>query len=794
MDGLSKTKDKQTRSGTHNERIKVSILVPLSVVIALLLLGSIICVVWLGHQDIRRDAAQNLGLIEDAFASNLNIDAEKLGAIIDSLENNDTLQKLWVARDREALLSYAGEMFAGLRSKYRVTHFYFHDIGRTCFLRVHNPPGHGDYINRYTMGQAVQQQANVSGIELGPFGTFTLRVVHPWRIAGELVGYIELGEEIEHIIPHLSSMINAELLFVIDKSHLDRAKWQEGMRMMGRTGDWDMFPEFVVIDSTLKEIPPVIGEEMGRGKKEHEKSMFRVSSAGSKYLGGFVGLRDVSGEEVGQIVVLSDITKATTSMRVFSVIMTAMCLIAGGLLVRFFYLHVGQIEQRLSNIYADQEVRLKKYKRTEEELNHAKEDAEEINELLIETTARANDMAAHAELANMAKSEFLANMSHEIRTPMNAIIGFSDILADEDMAEEQKDYLDIIRDSGQNLLLLINDILDFSKIEAGKLDVEIVGCQLDDLLDSVSSMMVTQAVDKGLEFKVVKGEGLPSQMHTDPARLRQCLINLLSNAIKFTHEGHVYVNVNLKKVNGQCYIRFDVEDTGIGIPDDKQDMIFDSFTQSDGSTTRKYGGTGLGLAITKQLTGLLGGKVSLSSIEGKGSVFTILLPANVDVTMEGLLENAPETPDQDTERKADTKVSFCGHVLVAEDVRTNQILIRSLLERLGLQVTIVEDGCEAVKKTEQEEFDLILMDIQMPNMNGYEATRTIRKEGIATPIVAVTASVMKGDRTKCMDAGCDGYLSKPIDQKKLLEILSEYLPSQSTATEECSETVESRKA
>ncbi len=442
-------------------------------------------------------------------------------------------------------------------------------------------------------------------------------------------------------------------------------------------------------------------------------------------------------------------------------------------------------------------------KRAEEDLKHAKEQAEkawaeleQTNLQLEDSIKRASLLAQEAVVAGQAKSEFLANMSHEIRTPMNAIIGFSEVLAEEELTDEQRHHVNIIRESSENLLQLINDILDFSKIEAGKLDIEIVDCPLEQLLAGIESLMRPAATKKRLVFEVLQCTELPVQIHTDPVRLRQCLTNLVNNAIKFTKEGHVYVNVSLQEVNDkgrpEPYIRFDVEDTGIGIPAHKQELIFEEFMQVDGSSTRRYSGTGLGLPITRQLAHLLSGELSLTSEEGKGSVFSLTIPAGVDVKSQPLFNKYDFVNKLSQDMDIPEQAEFSGRVLVAEDSLTNQMLIKLLLEKMGLQVTIAEDGKEAVDKALNQPFELIFMDIQMPNMNGYEATKILRRKGLKTAIVALTAYVMKGDDEKCIAAGCSDYMAKPIDRKQLLQIIRKYLPSESTAPAERIDSLKSR--
>ena len=396
-----------------------------------------------------------------------------------------------------------------------------------------------------------------------------------------------------------------------------------------------------------------------------------------------------------------------------------------------------------------------------------------------------------AELANKAKSEFLANMSHEIRTPMNSIIGFSEILAEAEMTDEQKQYVNLIQQGGTSLLDIINDILDFSKIEAGKLETNIAECSIEELLRNIEMLIGPSAINKGLEFKVLQCGTLPAAINTDRTRVRQCLINLIGNAIKFTDKGHVYLNVSLEKKEDGHSIRFDVEDTGIGISPGELNLIFESFTQVDISVNRSASGTGLGLPITKRLAYLLDGSVTVSSTEGVGSVFSLTIPCNVDISQQPVMDkyssiNIMEQPRSETN---DAPMTFSGKAIIVEDSMANQQLIGILLKKLGFEVEVAENGKEAIDKIEKCHFDLILMDMQMPIMNGYEATRALREKGNKTPIIAITANAMKGDEEKCIEAGCDHCMSKPIDRMELAAIIKTHIEPDENAISEQIESV-----
>ncbi len=388
-----------------------------------------------------------------------------------------------------------------------------------------------------------------------------------------------------------------------------------------------------------------------------------------------------------------------------------------------------------------------------------------------------------AEVANQTKSEFLANMSHEIRTPMTAILGFSETLLEPDLSDADRlGAIHTIRRNGDFLLELINGILDLSKIEAGKLDTELIPCSPAQVVRDVISLMRIRADAKGLALATEYDGAIPEAILSDPTRLRQILINLAGNAVKFTETGDVrLVTRFIENENAPSLMQFEVIDTGIGMNGDQIGKLFRPFTQADSSTTRNFGGTGLGLAISKRLAESLGGDITVESEPGRGSVFSLTISAPP-------AENAARTEVPRSAGSGRTKVleqmsgTFSGHVLLAEDGADNQRLIAYFLRKAGARVTIVENGRLAVDAAMDASeagrpFDVILMDMQMPEMDGYEATRRLRAREYNGAIIALTAHAMAEDRARCLDAGCDDFATKPIDRKELLRVIQQQVES-----------------
>jgi signal transduction histidine kinase/CheY-like chemotaxis protein len=391
--------------------------------------------------------------------------------------------------------------------------------------------------------------------------------------------------------------------------------------------------------------------------------------------------------------------------------------------------------------------------------------------------AELREKTKQALLSTRAKSEFLANMSHEIRTPMTSILGYADLLMDDSLsAADRKTFLATVRRNGEHLLHLINDILDLSKIEAGKLLLDVGPCNVAALFTDVVSLMRPRAEHRGIALSLHYEGSVPEFIVTDAARLRQAVINLVGNAVKFTERGGVRIAVSLlgQWRDGLPAVKTEIIDTGIGISEDVLPHLFQPFSQADGSTSRRFGGTGLGLAITRDFAERLGGELTVRSALGQGSTFTITVPAGNLDNVRMLREPTESIADTTQPQTAAAKELAGLRILLAEDGPDNQALLCAVLRKAGAEVETAENGRIAVDKAESQSFDLVLMDIQMPEMDGYQATRMLRGRGFGKPILALTAHAMTSDTARCLAAGCDDHLAKPIDRSRLIHTIAKF--------------------
>ena len=405
---------------------------------------------------------------------------------------------------------------------------------------------------------------------------------------------------------------------------------------------------------------------------------------------------------------------------------------------------------------------------------------DELELKVEERTRELSESMQKAEAATRVKSEFLANMSHEIRTPMNGVIGMLELLRGTNLTDQQKEFMVLAMHSAEMQLHVINDILDFSKIEAGKLILEELPFNPLDVVTNISSMMANQANIKGIKLSHFIAPDANQLVMGDAARLSQVITNLVSNAIKFTDDGEVSIHATVEHEGGdKVWLRFEVTDTGIGVDQEAMNALFDPFSQADSSTTRKFGGTGLGLTIATQLTELMGGRISVESELGSGSTFWIYIPFAKEGSAQGQTYKPLETTQVNPNEKPAVP-TYEARVLLVEDAFINREVACGMLAKVSIEPDIAKNGCEAVEKITANTYDLVLMDVQMPEMDGLEATRQIRKHEEAnslprTPIIAMTALAMAGDRDRCLESGMDDYIAKPVREEELIKKMDHWL-------------------
>jgi signal transduction histidine kinase len=622
---------------TNNRRIKVPVLIPLGLAILVLLASFILGAYLLERRNyidrvrIKVEGAQLL------FDRQLDEDARTISGLLDFIEEKEDLQKAWLEKNRDALLERSLPIFENIHSRYKVTHFYFLGLDRTCFLRVHNPAKYGDVIERFTMWGAVNQKQLVWGIELGTFGTFTLRVVHPWLIDGKLAGYIELGEEIEHILPGLKDVFKVELFVVIRKEYLTRPGWEEGMRMMGRdNADWDLLSKEVIVDSTFAKLSDKSLQNIKKIFEQKNKSLFDTAIEGRDYKGEFIPLIDAGKRHVGDLAVMKDITATQAALKTFSIALSAVCILVGILLCLLFYTYIRRIESKLTDVYIDLRDQIEKRKQAEEELQGAygqmelkvqerTSELQKLNEELEMTIDRLT-------VANQELEQFAFIVSHQLREPVRKISIFGRMLADSLSAklnDDEHENLHFMLDGADKIAQMVKGLKLYFETSVEKIKFEDVDLNL--ILEQIKGFDLADELGRA-NGTILVPEKLPV-VKGSPVQLRRVLEQLIGNSLKY-HRKDVKPEVTVRAYEqADKMVRIELEDNGLGIKEEYLKDVFNPFKRLH--TGGDYEGIGIGLTICKRVVARHGGRVGVRSAYGRGTTLWFTLPLVTAAAVHG---------------------------------------------------------------------------------------------------------------------------------------------------------------
>ncbi len=647
------------------KKIKKPILIPLGIVVVFLWCVIVSGAFWLQRIHINSNVKSNLKGTDQLFRGMLHEEAKFIGSIIDFYEDNENLQNAYLLKDKDALLKFSTPIFKEIRSKYNITHFYFINTDRTCFLRTHHPSRTGDYIDRITMDKAERIGKRFSGIELGKYGTFTLRVVHPWIIDDNLIGYIELGKEIEHLAPKMKEILGVELLFLINKSNIDRNNWEEGLKMMGHTEKWDKFPDQVIISKTIDIIPDNITEQICTISKNHHNFFFKGSINKDLFRGGSVFLKNASNSVVGDIIVLRNYTNEENSLRLILIILIISGISFGSLLFLFFYVYISRLENKLVTVHDGLQEEIIVRKQAEQSLKNSLDKSQRLTKELesknIEIETKHNELEKACTELKATQSQMLqrekmasigqlaAGVAHEINNPIGFIASNlntlkkyisrfkefinsqSDVLAPL-INEESKKELDSIQkrlkldyiykdaleltdeslDGTERISKIVQGLKSFSRVD--KMEHEL--SDINECLESTVNIIWNELKYKA---EVIKEYGKLPQTQCYPQQLNQVFMNLLINSVQ-SIEKSGKITIKTWHQNNSIFIA--ISDTGYGIPENIQHRLFEPFF-----TTKDVGqGTGLGLSICYDIIKKHKGNISIESELKKGTTFTIQIP------------------------------------------------------------------------------------------------------------------------------------------------------------------------
>ncbi|MFA7484534.1 MAG: histidine kinase dimerization/phospho-acceptor domain-containing protein, partial [Phycisphaerae bacterium] len=503
------------------KKLRVPILLPAGLAIAILLAASIISINLLQQQNIEEEAKERLAGVKYMFGWQMQNETHVLNSLLDSIKQNETLQTAFTQHSKNALLSKSESFFKETNERYRITHLHFYLPDGSPFLAANAYAHNKSDSKRITLKQSIENKKIATGIELEPCGNIIVNSVHPWIIDSRITGYIELGVNIQHIISRLKRTLGVELIFTVNKSHIDREKWQQCAAANGQKADWELFSHFVVIHNTMADTIANFAEHIRYTPASYGTILLDIEENGRSYKGGYIQLVNSAGQNLGDIIVLDDITDKIISQTQAAKTLIIICAAIAIILYLLFYICMVAVEKTLNKEQMKLQLEIQERQKAENALKTIQEHSErahqevrQMNRQLSAAVNRANRLAEQAVVADVAKSQFLANMSHEIRTPMNAIIGFSDALAEENITKQQRKHVEMIRQSAQTLLQIINDILDLSKIEAGKVDIELTECSFKKLPKMVEMLMKPQAEQKNLDFNVNYTDDLPAMVLT----------------------------------------------------------------------------------------------------------------------------------------------------------------------------------------------------------------------------------------------------------------------------------------